>query len=125
MVKTIVIDLDGTLTHEGSAANYADVLPRPDIVEKLKEYASAGFRIAIYTARNMRTFEGNVGRITAVTAPIVISWLEKHGIPYDELHVGKPWCGEGGFYVDDKAIRPSEFAQLNHDQILDLIGQEK
>ena len=51
-------------------------------------------------------------------------WLARHQIPYDEIHVGKPWCGTEGFYVDDKAVRPSEFLALSHDEIHALLAKE-
>ncbi len=54
-----------------------------------------------------------------------MAWLDRHDIPYDEIHVGKPWGGKGGFYVDDKAIRPSEFTKLSYEQILELVGGEE
>lgn len=65
----------------------------------------------------MRTHENNVGKITAHTVPIIIEWLQKHDIPYDEIFVGKPWCGHEGFYVDDRAIRPDEFVRLSKPEI--------
>lgn len=45
-------------------------------------------------------------------------------MPYDEIIIGKPWCGYDGFYVDDKAIRPSEFISLNYEQIKELLKKE-
>ncbi len=45
----------------------------------------------------MRTYEGNVGKINVNTLPIIIDWLERHNVPYDEIYVGKPWCGHDGF----------------------------
>ena len=51
-----------------------------------------------------------------------MEWLQRHEVPFDEIYVGKPWCGHEGFYVDDKAIRPDEFAKLSYDQIKDLTG---
>src|SRR5690606_29179535 len=63
----------------------------------------------------MNTYGGNVGLINANTLPIILDWLARHEVPFDEVVVGKPWCGEGGFYVDDRALRPSEFARtLGH-----------
>jgi capsule biosynthesis phosphatase len=53
-----------------------------------------------------------------------MGWLDRHGIPYDELHVGKPWPGRGGFYVDDKAIRPEEFVGLSYQEILAIVGTD-
>src|ERR1700761_4393964 len=113
MTRTIVIDLDGTLTVPGSAAGYGDLKPKESVAERLRHYAAEGFRIAIMTSRNMRSFENSIGRINAETLPVAIEWLRRHDIPFDEIHVGKPWCGDGGFYVDDRAIRPSEFASLD------------
>ena len=69
----------------------------------------------------MRTYQGNVGKIAAHTLPVIIAWLQRHDIPYDEIYVGKPWCGMEGFYVDDRAIRPSEFVALSFDEINALI----
>ena len=48
----------------------------------------------------------------------------RHDIPFDEIHVGKPWCGTEGFYIDDRAIRPSEFVALSLGEIQTLIAGE-
>ena len=69
----------------------------------------------------MRTHEGNIGRINAQTAKILLNWLDRYEVPYDEIHYGKPWCGRRGFYVDDKAIRPDEFAVLTYEEIQDIL----
>jgi len=123
-MKRLVFDLDNTLTFEGTG-DYENVQPRMDIVEKLREYHAQGFEIIINTARNMRTYNNSVGKITANTLPIILKWLEKHDIPYDEIHVAKPWCGNDGFYIDDKAIRPSELRDLSYKQIQQLLAKEK
>ncbi|MFQ1933224.1 hypothetical protein ACK350_07105 [Aeromonas veronii] len=122
-MKKIVIDLDGTITID-SAGPYAGKKPNMGVVNKLVEYKSLGYTIVIHTARNMRTFSGEVGKINVHTLPTIISWLNDHGIPFDEIIVGKPWCGTDGFYVDDKAIRPSEFASNSLDEILLLLDKE-
>ena len=121
-MPTIVIDLDGTLTVEQPGVDYADLAPNMAVVARLREYRAQGFQIAIYTARNMRTHAKSIGRINAVTIPVIVAWLDRHGIPYDEIHVGKPWAERGGFYVDDRAIRPDEFVNLSHEQIMALTG---
>lgn len=120
-MKRLVMDLDGTITCEDPTVDYADKVPNPQIVARMREYRDMGFVIVIYSARNMRTFENSIGRITAHTVPVMIEWLKRHDIPYDEIHVGKPWCGTDGFYVDDRAVRPSEFVSLTREQILALI----
>ena len=73
----------------------------------------------------MRTFNSNVGLINRNTMPIIINWLEKNNVPYDEIYVGKPWCGFEGFYVDDKSIRPSEFENFSYDEIITILNKEK
>lgn len=123
-MKRLVFDLDNTLTIIGSG-DYQNVKPRLDVVEQLKAYKLLGFEIIINTARNMRTYECSVGKINAHTLPVIIDWLKKHDIPYDEIHVAKPWCGNEGFYIDDKSIRPSEFAQLSYEEIQQLLAKEK
>lgn len=123
-MKRLVIDLDDTLTIADAARSYSDVDIRPDVVARLREYKTQGFEIVIHTARNMRTFEGSVGKITVHTLPVITQWLDKHDIPYDEIWLGKPWCGKEGFYVDDKAVRPDEFASLSYEQIKALVNIE-
>ena len=123
-MKKIIFDLDGTLT-EGNTSDYKEVKPRLAIIEQLKKYKADGFEIVIFTARNMRTFKGELGKINVHTLPIIIEWLEKNDVPYDEILVGKPWCGDVGFYVDDRAIRPTEFASLSFNEINKLLEAEK
>jgi capsule biosynthesis phosphatase len=120
----IVIDLDRTITQPKDGQGYQDSDYDKELVEALHRYRAQGFTIAIYTARNMRTYSGNLGKINAVTLPGIIAWLDANNIPYDEIHVGKPWCENAGFYVDDKAIRPDEFKRLTLEQIYELIGRD-
>lgn len=120
----IVIDLDNTVTISEVGKSYDEVLPQHDVVQQLHAYKELGFEIVIYTSRNMRTYEGNVGKINIITLPVILAWLEKHDVPHDEVIVGKPWCGLGGFYVDDKAVRPEEFVNLQYEQICELVGEK-
>ena len=119
-MKRLIFDLDDTLctTQNG---DYANAQPITEVVEKLKEYHRQGFTIVINTSRNMRTYQGNIGAINKNTLPIILDWLRRHDIPYDELYVGKPWCGFEGFYVDDKAIRPDELVKLSYAEICQLL----
>lgn len=123
-MKRLVLDLDETIC-KSTDGNYAEALPILDVIAKIRDYKANGFEIVIYTSRNVRTFNGNIGKICANTLPAVIDWLKKHEIPYDEIFVGKPWCGHDGFYVDDKAIRPAEFLELSYQKIIDLLNSNK
>jgi capsule biosynthesis phosphatase len=119
-MKRLVVDLDYTITAD-SGSTYAEAMPNHALIAKLRAYKASGFEIVISTSRNMRTFEGNVGKINLHTVPGVLEWLARHEVPCDELHVAKPWCGTEGFYVDDRAVRPAEFVRLSYEEILDLI----
>ena len=122
--KKLVIDLDDTISRTKNS-DYDNSTPIVSVVEKIREYKSLGYDIIIYSSRNMRTYNRNVGEINVYTLPKMIKFLDKYSIPYDEIIVGKPWCGKGGFYVDDKAIRPSEFISKSEDEIKILLEKEK
>lgn len=123
-MKKLVVDLDGTITL-ADTNDYENVAPNLAVIEQLKNYKAQGYTITISTARNMRTYEGNVELINIHTLPIITAWLDKHQVPYDEILVGKPWCGHDGFYIDDRAVRPSEFASLSVEEINTLLDKEK
>jgi capsule biosynthesis phosphatase len=149
-MKRLIIDLDDTLTlatpdgvptpdgmstpgaampgaaaPEQAPSRYAHALPNLALIARLREYRAKGFDIVISTSRSMRTFDGNIGKINAHTLPVILDWLGRHDVPYDEIYVGKPWCGLEGFYVDDRSIRPSEFLRYSLPAIHALLAAEK
>jgi capsule biosynthesis phosphatase len=81
-----VFDLDGTLTHDDPDVGYPERAPNAAMVEKLRAYREQGFEIVICSARNMRTYGGDLGKINANTLPVILDWLARHQIPYDEIH---------------------------------------
>ena len=119
--QVLVMDIDGTLCVNDRTVSYNELAPNDVVLDKLKEYKAKGFYVILYTSRNMRTHGGNIGRINAQPAKILLNWLDRSEVPYDEIHYGKPWCGRRGFYVDDKAIRPDEFAVLTYEEIQDIL----
>lgn len=123
--KRIVMDVDGVLSKKEPDKDYSDRDVDEDVLSTLREYRDRGFYIILNTARNMRTHEGRIGKINAETAPKLLEWLEDNNVPYDEIYYGKPWCGYEGFYVDDKAIRPSEFENMSHEEIRELVEEEE
>lgn len=123
-MKNLVIDLDGTLTIDDKNVPYEDKKVNQKILEQLRIYKKMGFKITIFTSRNMKTYKGDIEKIKAKTLPKIKIWLEKNRVIYDELIVGKPWCGDEGFYVDDKAVRPFEFSTLKPNEISKLISEK-
>lgn len=123
-MKRIIIDLDETICFTVNG-NYIESTPNTLVIEKMHEYRKLGFEIVVNTSRNMRTYDANIGKININTLPIIIEWLNKYNVPYDEIYIGKPWCGFDGFYVDDKAIRPDEFIKFSYEEISHLLNLKK
>lgn len=122
---TLIVDIDGTLCGIKSAGQtYAELIPNQPIVEKLREYQAKGYRVLLFTSRNMKTYSNNLGLINKHTVPVLIEWLAKWEVPFDEILFGKPWPRKKGFYIDDRAIRPDEFLRLTEEEIHRLLGQE-
>lgn len=107
---SFIFDIDGTICPiKKSDEKYEDLVPYLDVVTKMREYHGQGAKIILFTSRNMNSYNGNIGLINKNTARILLEWLEKWEIPYDEIIYGKPWPGHRGFYVDDRSVRPKEF----------------
>ena len=119
----IVFDIDGTICNKKKKGErYSDLLPNTDVVARMRYYKEElDAYIVLYTSRQMRTFQNNIGKINAVTAKELYRWLDRYEIPYDEIYFGKPWCGFTGFYVDDKAIRPEEFLNNSYEDIVSML----
>lgn len=107
--KRLVVDVDGTLTIDVPNVPYGEKPVHTEMVTKLRRWKEGGWRIVLFTSRNMRTYQGDINLINRNTKPVLLEWLNKHAVPYDEVIMGKPWCGREGFYIDDKALRPAEF----------------
>ena len=98
----ICFDFDNTLvTYPKIPADYTSVEPINENVEFVRFLKKLGCTIIIYTARRMKTHNGNVGKITADVGKITIDTLENFEIPYDELYFGKPYAHA---YIDDLVI---------------------
>ncbi|MCM1498988.1 MAG: capsular biosynthesis protein [Clostridium sp.] len=123
---TFVFDIDGTLCpNKKKEERYENLVPYKSMVEKLKFYHDNGAKIVLFTSRNMNSFHGNIGLINKITAKVLIEWLDRWEIPYDEIIYGKPWPGHKGFYVDDRTVRPEEFLKCSVDELEELCCKAK
>ena len=115
---SFVFDIDGTICPlKKKDERYEDLIPFPEIVEKIKYYKNNGAKIVLFTSRNMNSYNGNIGLINKNTAVLLNKWLEKWDIPYDEIIYGKVWPGHKGFYVDDRSVRPNEFINYTPEEL--------
>ena len=123
---TFVFDIDGTLCPiKKKEERYEDLIPYENVLEKLRYYKANGAKIVLLTSRNMNTYGGNLGLINKHTAKILLEWLDKWEIPYDEIIYGKPWPGHKGFYVDDRTIRPDEFLKYSPDELNEICADSR
>lgn len=115
---TFIFDIDGTICPiKTKDMKYEDIVPNFEMIKKIKDYKKYGAKIVLFTSRNMNSYNGNLGLINKNTAKILLNWLEKWQIPFDELIYGKPWPGFKGFYIDDRAVRPNEFLDKPLDEL--------
>lgn len=111
----VCIDVDGTICiTKAEHESYADVVPIPGAIETIKKLKEAGHYIIIATARGMKTYESNLGKIVANQSTILVNWLDKHDIPYDEIWFGKPLAD---YYIDDKGFKFTDWKNVS-DEIL-------
>lgn len=102
----ICFDLDNTLvTYPEVENDYTTVKPIKKNIELLNYLKKMGNTIIIYTARRMKTHQGNIGKIYADIGKITFDTLDKFKIEYDEIYFGKPYAD---FYIDDLAINAFE-----------------
>ncbi len=95
-------DLDSTLvTQPLVQGDYSTVAPIDRNIQFCRFLKDQGHYIIIYTARRMKTHQGNVGAVLRDIGQITQDTLTKYNIPYDELHFGKPYAH---FYIDDLAV---------------------
>ena len=109
----ICIDIDGVVAgFKNEGDTYADVLPIPGAIEKIRAFKASGHHIILYTARHMKTCQGNLGLVAARVGGLTLDWLKRHQIPYDEIYFGKPWAD---IYIDDNAFRFQTWDEIDSD----------
>jgi capsule biosynthesis phosphatase len=100
--QRICFDLDNTLVSYPKIKNdYTTVEPIYNNINFLKYLKSFDNTIIIYTARRMKTHEGNVGKCLCNIGKITFDTLSKFDIPFDEIYFGKPYAD---IYIDDLAL---------------------
>lgn len=113
--RTVAVDLDGVLA-EYDGWEGLDAIGDPvEGAEAFLEALSERFEVVIYTTRlNPNPFDEDTPRTSLERCKqIVVGWLERHDLPYDDVFVGtgKPIAVA---YVDDRAVtcKPQQGAPL-------------
>ena len=102
--KRFCFDLDNTLvTYPRIKNDYRTVKPIMKNIKFLNFLYSQGHHIIIYTARRMRTHNGNIKKVKKEIEKLTIDQLRFFKIKYHEFVFGKPYAN---FYIDDLSINP-------------------
>jgi capsule biosynthesis phosphatase len=97
----VCFDLDNTLVTFPKIKNdYTTVEPIQKNIDFLNYMKKIGNEIIIYTARRMKTHNGNNGKLLKDIGKITFDTLDKFNINYDEIYFGKP---QADIYIDDLA----------------------
>jgi len=100
--KRFCFDLDNTLLKRNySDLDYKKCSPIIKNVDFLNKLYHDGHYIIIYTARRMRTHQGDIKKVKSDIEDLTKRQLKKFKINYDELHFGKPYAN---LYIDDLSI---------------------
>ena len=104
--NTIVFDVDDTIL-KTQDRDYENSRPKMEVVEGMRALKKAGWRIVLHTARGQGRSGGNIETVRDQVTKEIQDFCKKFQVPYDELILGKVWAH---FHVDDRAMRPEEFA---------------
>jgi histidinol phosphatase-like enzyme len=102
---TYVIDIDGTICNT-TGMDYENSIPIPERIEQINILYNLGHKIIFLTARGMGRNGNSYELATNQFFDLTSSQLKKWGCKYHELHLSKP---AGDFYIDDKAVKDSDF----------------
>lgn len=108
--KTIVVDVDDTILVTKNR-DYPNSQPKTEVIEGLRALKKSGWYIVLHTARGMGRSNGNISLVREEVTREIETFCEKYEVPFDELVLGKVWAA---VYLDDKGMRPDEFAQNYH-----------
>lgn len=122
--KVFILDIDETICKapkkEDGSFDYSNAIPFQKTIDKINELAIEGHRIDLFTARGMRTFNGNVEKINEYHRPILEQWLKEHNVTYHSLEFGKPWARDY-FIVDDRNITINQFLETKSEDYPSII----
>lgn len=99
----ICFDVDGVICDDSDqSVSYPERLPYPWVKEHLDRLKSNGHTLVFQTARYMTKYDGNQRKAHEFGYDELELWFEKHGLPFDELYLGK---ASANVYVDDRGCR--------------------
>ncbi len=102
---TYVFDIDGTIC-TNTQGDYDNAQPLTERINTVNRLYDEGNTIVFLTARGMGRTKNCRETARALFYDITKDQLEKWGVKYHELYLGKP---SGDIYIDDKGERDENF----------------
>jgi hypothetical protein len=109
MLKTYVIDIDGTICDKDVCredGNYESSIPKKDRIEKINRLYDEGHTIKYLTARGMGRYKDSRVLAHKEMYDLTYNQLKSWGCKFHHLIMGKP---SGDVYIDDKGINDNDF----------------
>jgi hypothetical protein len=103
---TYVFDIDGTICTKVVDFDYESCEPMRERIGMINDLYDQGNTIIFQTARGMGRFENSAPQAINAFYDMTIEQLEKWGVKYHDLFLGKP---AGDVYIDDKGASDIDF----------------
>jgi glycerol-3-phosphate cytidylyltransferase len=107
-MKIYCFDLDETLCNTFEK-DYKNSTPITEMIDRVNYLYEQGNIIKIFTARGMGKFSGNVDKVNDAYYELTKSQLEKWGVKYHEIHLGKQ---SFDYFIDDKNLTIDQFKSM-------------
>ena len=108
MLKTYVIDIDGTICDKDVCredGDYETSIAKPERIAMINSLYDEGHTIKYFTARGMGRYDSRI-RAHKTFYDLTYNQLKSWGCKFHELILGKP---SGDIYIDDKGINADDF----------------
>jgi capsule biosynthesis phosphatase len=126
-MQTFVIDVDGTICdgpkREDGTYDYQNAVPIERVIQRINRLYDSGNTIVLFTARGMRSYNGDLEKIKKNVVPILQTWLKTYNVKYHRLEIGKPW-GENPIYIDNRNLSIRSFVQEDPEQFEAILNME-
>lgn len=106
---TYVFDIDGTICNN-TYGKYETAEPNNERIEFINKLYDEGNKIIFFTARGMKTLNGDIGEVYKKYYDFTEMQLKKWKVKYHQLRLGKP---SGDLYIDDKGANDEDFFAAN------------
>lgn len=106
---TYVFDIDGTICNN-TYSKYETAEPNNNRIKFINKLYDQGNKIIFFTARGMKTFNGDISEVYKKYYDFTEIQLKKWNVKYHELKLGKP---AADLYIDDKGVRDEDFFAAN------------